>query len=43
MTTTNQKISLNNCTHEQIFKALSRIQAKAAATLLKMSDGLDTI
>ena len=34
MTTTNQKISLNNCTHEQIFKA-SRIQTKAAATFVK--------
>ena len=35
MTTTNQKISLNNCTHEQIFKAISKIQAKAAATFIK--------
>jgi hypothetical protein len=24
MTTTNQKINLNNCTHEQLFKAISR-------------------
>ncbi len=32
MTTTTQKINLNNCTHEQLFKAISRIQAKAAAT-----------
>ena len=35
MTTTNQKINLNNCTHEQLFKAISRIQAKAAATFVK--------
>ena len=35
MTTTNQKISLNNCTHEQLFKAISRIQTKAAATFVK--------
>ncbi len=37
MTTTTQKINLNNCTHEQLFKAISqsRIQAKAAATLVK--------
>ena len=35
MTTTNQKINLNNCTHEQIFKAISKIQAKAAATFIK--------
>ena len=34
MTTTNQKINLINCTHEQIFKA-SKIQAKAAATFIK--------
>ena len=32
MTTTNQKINLNNCTHEQLFKAVSEMQAKAAAT-----------
>ena len=35
MTTTNQKISLNNCTHEQLFKAISKIQTKAAATFVK--------
>ncbi len=35
MTTTNQKINLNNCTHEQLFKAISRIQTKAAATFIK--------
>ena len=35
MTTTYQKISLNNCTHEQLFKAISRIQTKAAATFVK--------
>ena len=34
MTTTNQKINLNNCTHEQLFKAISRIQTKAAATFV---------
>ena len=27
MTTTNQKISLNNCTHEQLFKAISAPQS----------------
>ena len=35
MTTTNQKVNLNNCTHEQIFKAISKIQAKAASTFFK--------
>ncbi len=35
MTTTTQKINLNNCTHEQLFKSISRIQAKAAATFGK--------
>jgi hypothetical protein len=35
MTTTPQKINLNNCTHEQLFKAISRIQTKAAATVVK--------
>ena len=35
MTTTNQKVNLNNCTHEQLFKAISKIQAKAAATFVK--------
>ena len=35
MTTKTQKINLNNCTHEQLFKAISRIQAKAAATFVK--------
>ena len=35
MTTTNQKIILNNCTHEQLFKTISWIQTKAAATFVK--------
>ncbi len=35
MTITNQKINLNNCIHEQLFKALSRIQTKAAAIFIK--------
>ena len=35
MTTTNQKVNLNNCTHEQIFKAISKIQAKAASFFIK--------
>ena len=35
MTTTNQKVNLNNCTHEQLFKAISKIQAKASATFIK--------
>jgi hypothetical protein len=34
-TTTTQKINLNNCTNEQLFKAISRIQVKAAATFVK--------
>ncbi len=28
MTTITQKMKLNNCTHEQLFKAISKIQAK---------------
>ncbi len=35
MTTTTQKINLNNCTHEQLFKAVSIIQTKAAAIFVK--------
>ena len=35
MTTTNQKVNLKNCTHEQIFKAISKIHPKAAATFIK--------
>ena len=35
MTTTNQKVNLNNCTHKQLFKAIPKIQAKAAATFVK--------
>ncbi len=35
MTTTTQKINLNNFTHEQLFRAISRIQAKAVATFVK--------
>ena len=35
MTITNQKINLNNCAHEQLFKAISRILTKAAATFVK--------
>ena len=32
---TNQKIRLNNCTHEQLFKALARVEAKLANTTIK--------
>ncbi len=35
MTTTTQKINLNNGAHEQLVKTLSRIQAKAAETFVK--------
>ena len=35
MTTSNQKWNLNNCTTEQLFKALSRVQAKLVATSVK--------
>ncbi len=35
MTTTTQKMNLKNCSHEQLFKAISKIQAKAAATFTK--------
>ncbi len=35
MTATTQKINLNNFTHVKFFKAISKIQAKAAATLIK--------
>ncbi len=37
MTTSTQKVNLNNCTHEQIFKAVSKIKAKAAVTFIKDS------
>ncbi len=32
---TTQKIRLNNCTHEQLFKALARVEAKLATTTIK--------
>ena len=32
---TNQKIRLSNCTHEQLFKALARVEAKLATTTIK--------
>ena len=35
MTTTSRRVNLNNCTHEQLFKAISKIQAKAAAIFVK--------
>jgi DNA uptake protein ComE-like DNA-binding protein len=35
MTTTTQKVNLNNGTLEQLFKAMSKIQAKAAANFVK--------
>ena len=35
MTTTHQKVNLNHCTHEQLFRAISKIKAKAAATFVK--------
>ncbi len=34
-TTTNQKTNPTNCTHEQLFKAISRIQTKVTATFVK--------
>jgi hypothetical protein len=30
-----QKIRLNNCTHEQLFKALARVEAKLATTTIR--------
>ena len=35
MTTTNQKVNSNNYTREQLFKAISKFHAKAAATFVK--------
>ena len=35
LTTTNQKVNLNNYTHEQLVKAICKIQVKAAATFVK--------
>ena len=35
---TNQKIRLSNCTHEQLFKALARVEAKLATTTIKDKD-----
>jgi hypothetical protein len=32
---TTQKIRLNNCTHEQLFKASVRVEAKLATTTIK--------
>jgi hypothetical protein len=32
---TAQKIRLNNCIHEQLFKALARVEAKLATTTIK--------
>jgi hypothetical protein len=32
---TTQKINLNNCAHEQLFKASGRVQAKIATTVTK--------
>ncbi len=32
---TTQKIRLNNCTHEQLFKSLARVEAKLATTTIK--------
>ena len=36
VTTSNQKVNLNNCTHEQLFKAISKIQAKATIAFVKV-------
>ena len=35
MAITNQKVNLSNCTHEQLSKAISKIQTKAAATFVR--------
>ena len=32
---TNQKTKLSNCNHEQLFKALARVEAKLATTTIK--------
>ena len=37
-TLTEQKINLNNCTHEALFKAITRIEAKIAKTSVKDKD-----
>ena len=37
-TSTEQKINLNNCTHEALFKAITRIDAKIATTSVKDKD-----
>ena len=35
MTTSNQKVNSNNCTHGQLLKDISKIQTKAAVTFVK--------
>ena len=48
MTTPHQKVNLNNCTHEQLFKAISKIPANPRSKprllllLSEISVGLDT-
>ena len=37
-TSTAQKINLNNCTHEELFKALARIEARIATTSVRDKD-----
>ncbi len=37
-TSTAQKINLDNCTHEELFKALTRIEARIATTSLRDKD-----
>jgi hypothetical protein len=37
-TSTAQKINLNNCTHEELFKALALIEARIATTSVRDKD-----
>ncbi len=37
-TSTAQKINLNNCTHEDLFKAIARIEASIATTSVRDKD-----
>jgi hypothetical protein len=37
-TSTAQKINLNNCTHEKLFKALTLIEARIATTSVRDND-----
>jgi hypothetical protein len=37
-TSTDQKVNLNNCTHEALYKAITRIDAKIATTFMRDKD-----